>query len=76
MEAAASSNITVKTGCTDLERIFARTGTRQQSQLVVLPESAEPFGEVPTASGRLLPKTLRNGKRAVIQTANFPFWWL
>lgn len=31
MEAAASANITVKTGRTYLERIFAKTGTRQQS---------------------------------------------
>ncbi|MGX7875342.1 helix-turn-helix transcriptional regulator [Mesorhizobium sp. ORM6] len=43
MEAAASANITVKTGWTYLERIFAKTGTRQQSQLVALLKSTEPF---------------------------------
>ncbi|RVA86239.1 helix-turn-helix transcriptional regulator, partial [Mesorhizobium sp. M7A.F.Ca.CA.004.02.1.1] len=42
-EAAASSNVTVKTSRTYLERIFAKTGTRQQSQLVALLKSAEPF---------------------------------
>ncbi|WP_245497881.1 helix-turn-helix transcriptional regulator, partial [Mesorhizobium sp. M7A.F.Ca.CA.001.08.2.1] len=40
-EAAASSNVTVKTSRTYLERIFAKTGTRQQSQLVALLKSAE-----------------------------------
>jgi DNA-binding CsgD family transcriptional regulator len=40
-EAAAISNITVKTSRTYLERIFAKTGTRQQSQLVALLKSAE-----------------------------------
>ncbi|WP_292859509.1 hypothetical protein [Mesorhizobium sp.] len=40
-EATASSNITVKTGRSYLERIFAKTGTRQQSQLVALLKSAE-----------------------------------
>ena len=44
-DAAASSNITVKTGRTYLERIFAKTGTRQQSQLVALLKSAKPFVE-------------------------------
>jgi DNA-binding CsgD family transcriptional regulator len=43
-EAAASSNITVKTSRTYLERIFAKTGTRQQSQLVALLKSADLFG--------------------------------
>ncbi|TIT36259.1 MAG: helix-turn-helix transcriptional regulator [Mesorhizobium sp.] len=42
-EAAASANITVKTGRTYLERIFAKTGTRQQSQLVALLKGTEPF---------------------------------
>lgn len=41
--AAASSNITVKTSRTYLERIFAKTGTHQQSQLVALLKSAMPF---------------------------------
>ncbi|TPM24859.1 helix-turn-helix transcriptional regulator [Mesorhizobium sp. B2-3-4] len=40
-EAAASSNITVKTSRTYLERIFTKTGTRQQSQLVALLKSAD-----------------------------------
>jgi DNA-binding CsgD family transcriptional regulator len=38
---AARSNITVKTGRTYLERIFAKTGTHQQSELVALLKSAE-----------------------------------
>lgn len=42
--AAAGSNITEKTARTYLERIFAKTGTRQQSQLVALLKSAGPFG--------------------------------
>jgi DNA-binding CsgD family transcriptional regulator len=40
-EAAARSNITVKTGRTYLERIFAKTGTHQQSQLVALLKNVE-----------------------------------
>lgn len=46
-DAAASSNITVKTGRTYLERIFAKTGTRQQSQLVALLRNAEPLPGTP-----------------------------
>jgi DNA-binding CsgD family transcriptional regulator len=42
-DAASDLKITVKTGRTYLERIFAKTGTRQQSQLVALLRSAEPF---------------------------------
>ncbi|MDF3214501.1 helix-turn-helix transcriptional regulator [Mesorhizobium sp. M7A.F.Ca.CA.001.09.2.1] len=42
-EAADSSNITVKTGRTYLERIFSRTRTRQQSELVALLKSTEPL---------------------------------
>ncbi len=42
-DAASDLQITVKTGRTYLERIFAKTGTRQQSQLVALLKSAEPF---------------------------------
>jgi DNA-binding CsgD family transcriptional regulator len=42
-DAAASSSITVKTSRTYLERIFAKTRTRQQSQLVALLKSTEPF---------------------------------
>ncbi|UDL87941.1 helix-turn-helix transcriptional regulator [Mesorhizobium sp. PAMC28654] len=42
-DAAASSGITVKTSRTYLERIFAKTRTRQQSQLVALLKSTEPF---------------------------------
>ena len=42
--AAIGSNITEKTARTYLERIFAKTGTRQQSQLVALLKSAGPFG--------------------------------
>jgi DNA-binding CsgD family transcriptional regulator len=42
-EAAAGSNITVKTCRTYLERIFAKTRTRQQSQLVALLKSTEPL---------------------------------
>jgi len=41
LEATENSNITVKTGRSYLERIFAKTGTRQQSQLVALLKSAE-----------------------------------
>ncbi|QKC94542.1 helix-turn-helix transcriptional regulator [Mesorhizobium sp. NZP2298] len=41
VDAAANSNITVKTARTYLERIFAKTGTGQQSQLVALLKSAE-----------------------------------
>ncbi|WP_245490497.1 helix-turn-helix transcriptional regulator [Mesorhizobium sp. M7A.F.Ca.US.011.01.1.1] len=40
-EAAASSNITVKTCRTYLERIFSKTRTRQQSELVALLKSRE-----------------------------------
>jgi hypothetical protein len=43
LDAVAGSNITVETGRHCLERIIAKTGTRQQSQLVVLLKSAEPF---------------------------------
>jgi DNA-binding CsgD family transcriptional regulator len=44
-EAATGSRITVKTSRTYLERIFAKTGTRQQSQLVALLKSARPLVE-------------------------------
>ncbi|HVO02117.1 MAG TPA: hypothetical protein VMT54_07945 [Candidatus Cybelea sp.] len=40
-DAAEDSNITFKTGRTYLERIFAKTGTHQQSELVALLKSAE-----------------------------------
>ncbi|MCF6125501.1 hypothetical protein EN904_07725 [Mesorhizobium sp. M7A.F.Ca.CA.001.07.2.1] len=40
-DAASDLTITVKTGCTYLERIFAKTGTRQQSQLAALVKNAE-----------------------------------
>jgi DNA-binding CsgD family transcriptional regulator len=40
-DAAADSNITFKSGRTYLERIFAKTGTHQQSELVALLKSAE-----------------------------------
>lgn len=40
-DAAAGSNITVKTSRTYLERIFAKTGTRRQSQLLALLKSTE-----------------------------------
>ncbi|MBZ9973862.1 MULTISPECIES: helix-turn-helix transcriptional regulator [unclassified Mesorhizobium] len=40
-DAAFDLSITVKTGRTYLERIFAKTGTRQQSQLVALLRNAE-----------------------------------
>jgi DNA-binding CsgD family transcriptional regulator len=40
-EAASASNITFKSGRTYLERIFAKTGTHQQSELVALLKSAE-----------------------------------
>jgi DNA-binding CsgD family transcriptional regulator len=40
-QAAADSNITFKSGRTYLERIFAKTGTHQQSELVALLKSAE-----------------------------------
>lgn len=43
-EAAAANGITVKTGRTYLERIFAKTGTHSQSQLVALLKSAQPLG--------------------------------
>jgi len=42
-DAAASSSITVKTSRTYLERIFAKTRTRQQSQLVALLKTTGPF---------------------------------
>ncbi|RUX70909.1 helix-turn-helix transcriptional regulator [Mesorhizobium sp. M7A.F.Ca.US.006.04.2.1] len=42
-EATASSRITVKTGRGYLERIFAKTETRQQSELVALLKSTEPL---------------------------------
>ncbi|MBN9219128.1 MAG: helix-turn-helix transcriptional regulator [Mesorhizobium sp.] len=44
-DAAAGSKITIKTARTYLERIFAKTGTRQQSQLVALLKGAD---RVPT----------------------------
>jgi DNA-binding CsgD family transcriptional regulator len=40
-DAAADSSITFKTGRTYLERIFAKTGTHQQSELVALLKSVE-----------------------------------
>jgi DNA-binding CsgD family transcriptional regulator len=40
-DAAADSNITFKSGRTYLERIFAKTGTHQQSELVALLKSVE-----------------------------------
>jgi DNA-binding CsgD family transcriptional regulator len=42
-DAAAGLKITVKSSRTYLERIFAKTGTRQQSQLVALLKSTEPL---------------------------------
>jgi DNA-binding CsgD family transcriptional regulator len=42
-EAAANSNITVKTCRTYLERIFSKTRTHQQSELVALLKSTEPL---------------------------------
>ncbi|MBZ9967808.1 helix-turn-helix transcriptional regulator [Mesorhizobium sp. BR1-1-2] len=42
-EAAESSNITVKTCRTYLERIFSKTRTHQQSELVALLKSTEPL---------------------------------
>ncbi|RWN70404.1 MAG: helix-turn-helix transcriptional regulator [Mesorhizobium sp.] len=42
-ETAANSNITVKTCRTYLERIFSKTRTRQQSELVALLKSTEPL---------------------------------
>ncbi|TPJ52333.1 helix-turn-helix transcriptional regulator [Mesorhizobium sp. B2-6-4] len=42
-EITAGLDITVKTGRTYLERIFAKTGTRQQSELVALLKSTEPL---------------------------------
>ncbi|MER8825914.1 LuxR family transcriptional regulator [Mesorhizobium sp. M0938] len=42
-EAAANSNITVKTCRTYLERVFSKTRTRQQSELVALLKSTEPL---------------------------------
>lgn len=43
-EAAAQRGITIKTGRGYLERIFAKTGTRQQSELVALLKSARSLG--------------------------------
>jgi len=40
-DVVAASNITVKSGRTYLERIFAKTGTRQQSELVALLKSTQ-----------------------------------
>lgn len=40
-DAAADSNITFKSGRTYLERVFAKTGTHRQSELVALLKSAE-----------------------------------
>lgn len=42
-EAAIANGITVKTARTYLERIFRKTGTRQQSELVALLKSAGPI---------------------------------
>lgn len=42
-DAAATSKITVKSARTYLERIFAKTGTRQQSQLVALLKGVDRF---------------------------------
>ncbi|MCR6501355.1 helix-turn-helix transcriptional regulator [Shinella sp. CPCC 101442] len=42
-EAAFEASITVKSARTYLERIFTKTGTKQQSQLVALLKSAETF---------------------------------
>ncbi|TPM24858.1 helix-turn-helix transcriptional regulator [Mesorhizobium sp. B2-3-4] len=42
-DAAAGLKVTVKTARTYLERIFAKTGTRQQSQLVALLKGADRF---------------------------------
>ncbi|RWO21697.1 MAG: hypothetical protein E5Y16_29510 [Mesorhizobium sp.] len=42
-DAASDLKITVKTGRTYLERIFAKIGTSQQSQLVALLKSTEPL---------------------------------
>ncbi|WP_246093833.1 MULTISPECIES: helix-turn-helix transcriptional regulator [Mesorhizobium] len=42
-EATVSSRITVKTGRGYLERIFAKTETHQQSELVALLKSTEPL---------------------------------
>jgi DNA-binding CsgD family transcriptional regulator/PAS domain-containing protein len=42
-EAAEASSITVKTSRTYLERIFSKTRTRQQSELVALLKSTEPL---------------------------------
>ena len=44
-EAAAGAHITFKSGRTYLERIFAKTGTHQQSELVALLKSAERIGK-------------------------------
>lgn len=41
--AAVASGITVKSARTYLERIFRKTGTHQQSQLVALLKSVHPF---------------------------------
>jgi DNA-binding CsgD family transcriptional regulator/PAS domain-containing protein len=42
-DAAFQNNITFKTARTYLERIFAKTGTRQQSQLIALIKSSRPL---------------------------------
>lgn len=42
-EAAAKQAITFKTARTYLERIFSKTGTRQQSQLVALVKASRPL---------------------------------
>lgn len=44
-DAAADASITFKSGRTYLERIFAKTGTHQQSELVALLKSAERIGK-------------------------------
>jgi DNA-binding NarL/FixJ family response regulator len=41
--AAADSGVTFKTARTYLDRIFRKTGTNQQSQLVALLKSVQPF---------------------------------
>lgn len=43
-DAALQNNVTVKTARTYLERIFAKTGTHRQSELVALLKSASPLG--------------------------------
>ncbi len=47
-DAASDSNITFKSGRTYLERIFTKTGTHQQSELVALLKSAERINKPPS----------------------------